>query len=196
MVRPTWIVSVLGCWALGCAGGGARGQEPTYTGLFADGAYVTAGKISEWHDTGAQPKLNGQLLLDPNRPIRWLRNESPEPQAIPRAFVEMFGGDRLPGRVVEFHDGEETSVERQPDHLTVKVDVTVDVPDQPPRSHLRVKLPSLRRVVWQKRGGDHYTPGTLFYRDGRQVPFRSVRWASTSVVLLLTEGTRRVPFQR
>ena len=59
---------------------------------------------------------------------------------------------------------------------------------------MRVTLPSLRRVVWQRRSTDQYAPGTLFYLDGRQVPFRSVRWAPTSVVLLMAEGTRRVSF--
>ncbi len=56
----------MGYWTLLCVLlPAAQGQEPTFGGLFADGNYVAGGRISEWHDTAAQPKLNGQLLLDP-----------------------------------------------------------------------------------------------------------------------------------
>jgi hypothetical protein len=171
----------------------AQADELTFSGEFADGVYVTGGRIGDWHDTGAQPQLNGRRLFD-GQAIRWLRNDSNEQPVRPRAFVEMVGGDRLPGQVVEHHEGVESAAERQPDHLTVRVDVPIDMPDQPARTHLRVKLTGLRRIVWQRRGGDHYVPGTLFYIDGRQIEFRAVRWAPTSVVLLLAEGTRKVPF--
>ncbi len=123
-----WLVAVVAAWFVGLRP--AWGEDPTYSGLFADGTYIAGGRISEWHDTGAHPKLNGQSLLDPNRPIRWLRNESAEPRANPKAFVEMVGGDRLPGRVVEFRDGSDAAAQRDPDHLLVKVDIPVDVPDR------------------------------------------------------------------
>ena len=157
MLKRAAIVAPFGCTAW-FGSTAATAQEPTFTGLFADGTYVTGGRITEWHDAAAQPKLNGQLLFDPAKSIRWLRSESPDVQVAPAAFVEMFGGDRLPGRVVEYHGGG-SSFEQQADHLSVKVDVPVDMPDEPPRMVLRVKLPALRRIVWQRRATEQYCPG-------------------------------------
>src|SRR5215218_5293650 len=77
-------------------------QEPLFSGAFADGTYVAGGKLSEWHDVNAHPKLNGAPILDAAKPLRWLRNESGEPPAAPRAYVEMFGGDRLPCKVLGY----------------------------------------------------------------------------------------------
>ena len=106
MMRPAIALSLLLC---AVAGRAARADEPSFTGEFQDGAYVTGGHVGNWHEPAAQPNLNGQGLFDANRPIRWLLNESAEPTAIPQAFVEMQGGDRLPGRVVAWQDGDARS---------------------------------------------------------------------------------------
>ena len=127
-----------------------------------------------WQDAN-NPNLNGQALFDPNRPIRWLLNETPERIINPTAFVEMQGGDRLPGRVISWHDADGRGPDRLPAYLTVKVDIPVDMPDHPQRPEIRVRAANLRRVVWQRRGSDVYTPGTLFYVDGRRAAFRSAR---------------------
>lgn len=172
----------------------AAAQNPTFTAMYVDGAYQAGGTISEWHTSTSKPKLNGRWLLDPNKHVRWIKNDSPETPVAPKAFVEMFGGDRLPGVVHEYHTGLEQYEERLPAFLTVKPDVVVSVPGQPPKDFLRVKLSTVRRVVWQRRARDHYTPGTLHYLDGREVTFRSLRWTLGGVTLLLKDETRKVSF--
>lgn len=172
----------------------AAAQSPTFTAAFTDGTYITGGKISEWHVTTAQPKLNGRPLMDPAKPVRWLKSDSAEPPSAPKAFVEMFGGDRLPGMVVEHRTGTDATGERQGPCLAVKPETILDGPDQTTREHLRVRLPLVRRIVWQRRARDRYTPGTLYYLDGREAAYRSLRWTSGGVTLLLKEETRKVSF--
>ena len=51
----------------------------------------------------------------------------------------------------------------------------------------------LRRVVWQRRSNDQYEPSTLFFKDGRQLAFRSIRFRSDSVSALTDTGRREIP---
>src|SRR5262249_28609962 len=106
--------------------------------------------------------------------------------------VELFGGDRLPGQVIGYRYGTEQPLERQPAHLLVKID-----PDavHSPYPVVRVRAQAVRKVVWQPRRSDRWTPNTLYLLDDRQIGFRALRWTAEGVTLLLTEGsTRNVPF--
>lgn len=188
---------VVCCCALASVLGFARlavCEDPIYTASFADGTYVTDGRIGNWHDTGAQPNLNGKNLFDATAPVRWLISNSNQQVLRPDAFVEFVGGDRLPGRVQEFRHGAEDWRERLPPHLVVKPGLPIDLPGKPERTRISVRTDSLRRVVWQRRASDRYQPGTLFYLDGRETTFRSLRWSNGAVLILQKEGTRRVPF--
>ena len=53
----------------------------------------------------------------------------------------------------------------------------------------------MRKVVWQPRRNDRWTPATLYLLDDRSIRFRAVRWTAEGVTLLLPEGgTRSVAF--
>ena len=192
--RPVWMLAIVALCVLAAPRPIATAQEPHYCGAFADGTYFAGARLTEWHDTNSQPKINGAWLFDPNRPVRWLRNESLESPVTPKACVELFGGDRLPGRVLEYSSGNPATLDHEPPHLVVRPDFSIDPPNAPVREQVRVSLPAIRRVIWQRRTSDSYTPGTLYYLDGRETPFRSCRWTSSAVLLLLKEGTRKVPF--
>ena len=59
---------------------------------------------------------------------------------------------------------------------------------------MRVQARWIKRVVWEPRTLDVYQPSTVFLKDGRQIAFRSLRWMSKSVTLLLEEGIEEFPF--
>ena len=82
---------------IACGSPGAR-----YVGMFADGTRVEGNVITGWHSDKAQPQLDAIRLFDPERPLRWLRNNEPDIGPVSEdaaAFVELVGGDRLPGPI-------------------------------------------------------------------------------------------------
>ena len=70
-----------------------------YTAVMADGQRVTGGHLTGWGNSDL-PTLNGQPLHNQADPIRWLRRETTDQPALPKAYLEMVGGDVMPGRVV------------------------------------------------------------------------------------------------
>ena len=174
-------------------------REPTgtparYTGMWADGTRQTADGLESWHETSSQPRLAGRPLFDQGRPIRWLVDNTLCQADPPAAAVEMIGGDVLPGRVIAVRSGVESEALRMPPHFLVAPHVSLDRPYGPAREHFRVPMRWVRRVVWQ-RATDRYQPGTLIYRDGRRLAFRSLRPGEGGIRVLLSEGVRLVPLE-
>ena len=163
-----------------------------YVGQWVDGTRTTADAVEPWDETGSSPKLGGKALFDEHCPIRWLWDTTCTPADPPEAFLEFAGGDCLPGRVVAARSGTKSPDHPLPPHLLVAPYARLDLPDGPPRSHVRVTTDWLRRIVWQRIAED-YRPRTLFLRDGRQLEFRSVRLTPTGVRLLRQEGIREIP---
>jgi hypothetical protein len=158
--------------------------DPTrYTGLWIDGTRLSGETLGPWHETKSSPKLAGRDLFDANQPIRWLIDNALPVAGAPDAVIELAGGDCLPGRVIGYSDGSEAANRRLPPHVTVAATTPVDWPDGPSRPHLRVTLPWLKRIVWQ-RIAHRYQPRTLFLADGRQVAFRSVRFSAAGLQVL------------
>jgi hypothetical protein len=162
--------------------------------MLSDGTRLEGKEVQKWFADNAQPQLGNHQLLDAKNPLRWLRDNALPPPSPPEAFVEFLGGDRLPGRVLEYRDGSESPYERLPAHFVI--DQNRYELRTPPRESLRATTRWLRRVVWQRRGDERFAPGTLFARDGRQLKFRSLRWQQTAVRVLLEEGTAELPFSQ
>lgn len=167
--------------------------DARFTVGFVDGNRVQGAEIVDWFDT-KDPLLDKQKLFDPAKPVRWILDNSLPLAEMPAAFVEFIGGDRLPGRVTAYSSGAESPYRRLPPHLFVEADVKLDWPDAPRPRGVPVLTRWLRRIVWERRDDARYHPGTLFYKDGRQVEFRAVRWSSGEVRLLLEQETRTVRF--
>ena len=79
-------------------------------------------------------------------------------------------------------------------HVLVAPSVPIDFPSQRGLDAVRARVQDLRRVVWRRRGTEGYFPGTIFYVDGREARFRSLRWSDDGVIVLLADGPRRAPF--
>jgi hypothetical protein len=173
-----------------------RADEPRYAAQFFNGERGQGLDLYDWHDPAQSPRLDNRMLFDATNPVRWVEDLTLGIPSAPGAFVEYLNGDRLPGRVVEYRDGNRNVFHRFPPHLIVESTAALDWPDALRPEGVRLQPRWLRRVVWQRRSDERLRPGTLFYLDGRQVEFRSLRWSRESVRLLLEQETRDVPFSQ
>lgn len=171
-----------------------------FSGQYADGVRFQDAQVIGGPEGQGPLRLKGSTppgreigpLFDAKNPVNWFADERTEAPPASRACVELIGGDRLPGQVIGYRYGTELPLEHQYPHLLVKID-----PDavQSPQSVVRVRAQAVRKVVWQPRRSDRWTPATLYLLDDRSVRFRAVRWTAEGVTLLLPEGgTRNVAF--
>lgn len=189
---------VVGCGlaALLWAPGAAPAQTSRFTAQFVSGKTLNGAEIFDWNDAPAEPRLDNQKLFFPGDRVLWIEDNSIAPSEMPAAFVEFFGGDRLPGRVLEYRTGQESPFRKTPPCVVVEAAAAVNWFDAKRLGGVPVVAKWLRRVVWQARDDDRYRPGTLFYLDGRHAEFRSLRWSKNSVRLLLEQEARDVSFDQ
>ncbi|MHB1037884.1 MAG: NPCBM/NEW2 domain-containing protein [Pirellulales bacterium] len=195
---------------------GQPAAEPQFTVGLSDGTQRAEGRRGAEHTR----KLDDLAVLDPASPVRWLRNEALAPAVPPQACVEFFGGDVLPGEVVAYRDGDPAgllaAIEKKATEkdaaktgtgeesldqvltpcLVVQSPLGVNVSDDSPDAPILVKIPWVRRIIWQRRASDRYEPGTAYCRDGREVRFRSVRFGPTAARFLAEEGITEIAFDR
>jgi hypothetical protein len=174
--------------------GSTAGAAERYAALFEDGVRVEASELKDWNDPQSQPRLGDRLLWDASRPVCWVIDRQLEPSAVPAAFVEFTGGDRLAGEVIGFQMGNEWPFERWPAHLVVRPVSDLQPPDDPERGQVRVAVDFVQRVAWSHRPAERLRPGTVILHGGGEFAFRSVRWRPQGVVLLLDDGIKEIPF--
>lgn len=169
----------------------AADEVPQYVAVAADGTRTPSPTPLEWIAKEANPTLRGQTPLAGNNPLRRLRNTQVGRPTNVGSRIELRGGDRLPGRVVEFMPEATDGMDRSA-CLVVEPFTAPDrpMPDIPVR--LRVPVERLRRVVWEERTPRTFRANSLYYRDGRQTVFRSLRWVSGGVRLLVEKGTEEI----
>jgi S1-C subfamily serine protease len=166
-----------------------------YEARFTDGSRVEGGTLAEWHSGGSSPKLEGRELLNPGNRFRWLRDRRLRLGSAPEAFVEMIGGDRLPGIAVEYRSGT-SDYDAAPDRFLVQPAVEVGrKPASPGDTVVGVRARFVRRLVWRRRDIDRYEPGRAFFRDGRTVAFRTARFSGRRVMLLAEEGPKTADYE-
>lgn len=172
----------------------AAPRLPRYVALLASGQRVEGDKLTDWHDTKAMPRLEGQPLLEPGNPLRWLRDRSQRLAEPPANYIEFYNGDRLPGVVVDYRTGQEQPFDPQPAHFIVRASVSFEPPENRVVTDVRIAAQWVRRIVWQRRGSAAYQPGSAVDRDGRSIEFRAVRFHAGEMHLLLADGDRRLPW--
>lgn len=174
----------------------AAGAEGRYVAVLTDGTRIDGNDLQGWASPYDAPKLDGKELAGSNRTLRWLRDQSLqafEPGPDFAGMVEFAGGDRLPGRVVEFDEGEPDVQPRTPAHLVVAIEHPPTLANNAPvAANLRVLPRFIRRVVWGKTAVRSIEPGTLLFRDGRRISYQSLRWQRDAVRVLTEDGIREV----
>jgi len=131
--------------------------EDRFTAAWNDGTRTDGDELLGWGSEPSQPTLTGRALFDATNPVRWLRDNSIPPADTPDAYVELVGGDRLPGRLVGYRRGGETPGRALAPHLLIEPTVTVGLPDGPAQEPVRVLAEHVQRVVWRRRANDRYT---------------------------------------
>jgi hypothetical protein len=208
MTRPPLRFAVLAVLLLAGSLAESRGETSRYVGVLADGTPVAGSELRDWKKSPADMKLDSVPLFDPANPVVWLQDNSLPPSPAAGAFVEFHGGDLLPGEVTAFYPGSQADDAPAPPYLEIatmaNVGWPVDWEESKRRApgkaslggahRLRVRPDAVQRVVWQRRGIERCVPGTLFYRDGRQVSYRGVKWTETGLRVLRDDGPTDVSF--
>src|SRR5258708_1690074 len=86
----------------------ASAQQLRYSALFSSGKRINVTEIRNWHEPQAEPHLDNLKLFFPADRALWVEDVSIPPAPMPTAFVELFGGDRIPGKVIEYRTGQES----------------------------------------------------------------------------------------
>lgn len=169
-------------------------EELRYEATYVDGTREAVKKPPLWIARENDPELNGKPILGGAKPLRRLHALGTAGQARVAERVELIAGDRLTGRVVDYLPEIFDGVSR-PACLVIEPILAADepLPDEPER--IRVPLERIRRVVWEESTYRPYRPGAFFYRDGRRTTFRSLRWESGKLKLLLEQGVEEVAWE-
>ena len=170
-----------------------RADDNRYAAVFGDGSRIAGGHLTDW-GTNNQPKLNGRPLFDQSNHIRWLKKETVERSSQPNSYIEFVGSDCLPCHVIGCGATSTLESGELPAHLIVEPTVMLTWPEGTQTSHLRVLTRWLQRIVWERRSSDQYEPGTLYFKDGRQLAFRSIRFNKAGASVLTDSERREVKF--
>ncbi len=163
-----------------------------YTVRYANGEWGEGNRLHDWDSHTAKPKLDGRPLLEPGNPFRWLIDRTRRPAAQDTAFVELIGGDRLPGEIRSY-EGTQTTGMAAPPHFLVGTAEVLLPPEAGSSPSVRVVARFVRRLVWDRKL-DAYEPGTALFRNGRRLSFRAARLEAGGAQLLTAEGTERCNF--
>jgi len=163
-----------------------------YEAVFADGTRLDGEKVSGWGELPGSPRLDETALFDAKRPLRWLRDRKGKAWRAGEycpGYIEFIGGDRLVGRILGAGAGDGLYAGA---HLVVKPVAPLHQPVRASPGGVRVLPGRIQRVVFGSSARRRLHPGTLYYKDGRQVGFVFLRWKAESVALLLKDGTSEV----
>ena len=186
-IRAVVVVSLL--WLVPIE---AQAQQ-RYLVQFLSGKRAAGNDIQNWHETDADPQLGNQrLFFEGDRPV-WIEEQTIELAEPAGEFIEFVTGDRLPGEIVEYRTGRESPHRQDPPHFIVQVGATSDLPDARRPAGVPIVARWLKRIVWRKIPGVYASPGTVVYRDGRRIAFRSLRWSPRGVRVLLEDEARLIP---
>jgi S1-C subfamily serine protease len=170
-------------------------DRPRFEAVLTGGARIEGQTLQEWHKAPPQPKLDGRPLFDPGSPLVWLRDRKVRPGGVPKAFVEMTNGDRLPGEVLAFRAAGVWDDESLPAHFLVRTPVGYRHTEDGRPPVVRVAERFVRRIVWQRQfAGNYYEPGTVSSRDGSVAKFRALRFDADAARILQESGTRKASF--
>ncbi|PHS02197.1 MAG: hypothetical protein COA78_21875, partial [Blastopirellula sp.] len=196
MIRSTYSLAILLCFFHGTATRAADDPQ-RFLAKLEHGELIQDKQLRNWYSDNALPQLAGKSLLTGGNPMRWLVDRNLQSPDVPKAFVEMHNGDRLPGRVLSAVTANSTTMLAEPSHFLVTPSSSLTKSsrsDEP--TDIRVIQSAVRKIVWKSENHlvDQHHPQTLFYQDGRRIRFRSIRFTSSAVSLLLESGRRTASY--
>lgn len=161
--------------------------EP-FVAWLADGKKVSSATLPAWPLPGNDFKVGGVNPLDPQNPVRLLRDRRVDPAPVP-PLVFLANGDRvtaLPGELLPI----------SPTEPVPRVQLQLQAPLQPVKgTGVSVRTDQVLRILGPA-GRLHHPPppGVVLLADGSQLAVRSLRWRQDGLALLTAEGVREVSF--
>lgn len=163
-----------------------------YAAEWCDGSRTSADEVRGWSGNTVEQSLAGRPLWSGDNPVRWLHDRAAGFPAAPRAYIELIGGDRLPGRVVEFQPASDDADGALPAVLVIEP----HLPLSPPVARLRVLVSLVKRIVTRPSAAGEIPPATFARRASEPIAFRSLRFMRHSARLLLADGVEDVPLDQ
>jgi hypothetical protein len=169
-----------------------------FVGMLNDGARIQADSVKEWHNETSKPQLAGHAIFDQTNPVRWIIDQTVPLAEEPKAYVEMFGGDRLPCRVVDYQGSEKWTYEALGEYLIVEPLIQVDFPGRPTTPFLRISTDWLKRIVFDEKAGvpSQWHPSTAFLHDGSRITYRVASWSAGGLALLTESGVKKLLYSQ
>jgi len=179
-----------------CCVSATLAQQVRYTAGLNDGSTLRGDKLVGWHVSDGQVRLEGKVICDRAKPLRWLRNGKLKPwraDGFVGGYIEFVGGDRLIGTLIGSKNAAWDNGVLVPMHLMVRPASTKRLYSHGTDEEIIRVLPRhIRRVVFNSDLRHKFQPGSVYLRDRRRVSFIRMRWGDDSVHLLLKEGAKTV----
>ena len=168
----------------------AAERAPRYEVMFADGQRFSGERLESWHDAGSQLTLDGRRLTDPANHFRWLRDRTKQGVTPAWSWIELVGGEVVPGAILRFVERAYQGGRDWPAHFVMRPTAKLVYPDQgraEDTQAIRIDARFVQRIVWQarrNRASVAVNPGTAVLDNGQVIKFRSASLRKESVRML------------
>jgi len=192
MLRRTFAFTIL--VAAAASGWGATAAAQSYLLQLQSGKRLQSRELSGWNTARPAPLVDGKPAATGSDPLRWCFNQRariPPVQAAAGGYIELAGGDRVPGRVVGFVPAT-AAPSPTAAHLLVQCPDLFAAPGSAERLTLRVQPAWIRRISFKPHSQRRFTAAHVFTVDGRQLAFRKLRWNADSVQILTSDGPQTI----
>ncbi|HAA72854.1 MAG TPA: hypothetical protein DCE55_27190 [Planctomycetaceae bacterium] len=172
-----------------------RAERPDrFVAMRTDGKRFSGNTLGDWKQ--GPPTLDGHDVFNAEPTLSWLLDRQAFRQPPATSFIESVTGERLPGAVLGYRSSTGHQETQPAPHFLVRAAENAALPgDGAPPPPVRFAVSWARRIVWDSRQPEEYQPGNVFFRDGRRLRFRAVRWSDQAVRLLTPTGTTRVAWK-
>ncbi len=174
---------------------------PVYAGRYLfqlqSGERIDGAALAGWDKAVETPTADGKAIATGDDRLRWYANRallSAGVQGNPGGFIELAGGDCIPGVVLEYVAAKDTDAGQIPAHLRVRCSSFLASPDAGAIEELRVLPAGVTRICFTSRSRRRFSPGHVFLRDGSIHSFGRLRWQSTGAQLLTADGPQVFAF--
>lgn len=160
----------------------AQETDDRYAVMFANGAMLSGQHITHWNSRFTAAEVAGVPIFRTVSPVRWVRLNGVGEQIRPKSFVELVGGDVLPGKVVAYLADRSSGVQRV-EQLVVEPAVAIHAPGRAAGQSVHIVLNHVRRIVRDDRRR-RFVGKMAFLTNGTSHAYDSIRYAEEGVELL------------
>jgi hypothetical protein len=183
---------VLLCWLSLIAAGAWAADEGRFIVTWKDGTRTSAAEIDDWGAATAKPALAGRAIFDEQNPARLIVDIAQRRHRIDPPYIELQGGDRLAGRIVEFRAADDET--GTPSHFLFEPGLQFDLPSVFARPQIRVREAFVQRIVAKTAFKSGKTANWLLTVHGSQESFRSSHWKPGGITVLTAGGVKQFDF--